>query len=459
MTPGEKRLFVVTLSFIFQVLFSMSLGALLSELALAIKIIYFILSSLLVLEIIKNTKSLSANLPWIILILIAPAAGTMLYWFIGNDLHSSKTLKKVNKEVEDSRKYYIQFEEMVKQLKKAKKYIFLEYFRIDRGIMWDTILDILKEKLKEGVEIRIIYDDFGCIAPLPNDYNKQLEEMGFKVVVFNEIKPFLGIIMNNRDHRKILIIDGEVAFCGGINLADEYINKKERFGYWKDNAIMIQGEGIYNFNIMFLSLWNAYKHEDEDYTKFKVNSSKNIKEDGYLSAYCDNPLDSDYVGENVYLNIINQAKDYLYISSPYLILSSELNKALILAAKRGVDVRIVVPKIADKKIVYSLSSSYFEQLINNGVNIYTYTPGFIHSKMFVADDNVATVGTFNLDYRSLHLHFECGIYMENMKEIKNVKKDLENIIEKSHKILQNEAKTSTLKGIWQGILRLFAPLM
>lgn len=501
MTPGEKRLFVVTLSFIFQVLFSMSLGALLSELALAIKIIYFILSFLLVLEIIKNTKSLSANLPWIILILIAPAAGTMLYWFIGNDLHSSKTLKKVNKEVEDSRKYYIQdedvlkeindkkldklrylaldakfpvtknnkakyfptgeeaFEEMVKQLKKAKKYIFLEYFRIDRGIMWDTILDILKEKLKEGVEIRIIYDDFGCIAPLPNDYNKQLEEMGFKVVVFNEIKPFLGIIMNNRDHRKILIIDGEVAFCGGINLADEYINKKERFGYWKDNAIMIQGEGIYNFNIMFLSLWNAYKHEDEDYTKFKVNSSKNIKEDGYLSAYCDNPLDSDYVGENVYLNIINQAKDYLYISSPYLILSSELNKALILAAKRGVDVRIVVPKIADKKIVYSLSSSYFEQLINNGVNIYTYTPGFIHSKMFVADDNVATVGTFNLDYRSLHLHFECGIYMENMKEIKNVKKDLENIIEKSHKILQNEAKTSTLKGIWQGILRLFAPLM
>ncbi len=501
MTPGEKRLVIVTLSFVFQIVFSMSLGALLSELALTIKILYLILSILLVLEIVKNTKSISANLPWVILILLFPAAGTMLYLFIGNDLHSSKTLKKVNKEVANSKKYYVQdenilkeindndldklkylsdsanfivsknnkvkyfplgelvFKEMINELNKAKKFIFLEYFRIDNGRMWTTILNVLKKKVKEGVEVRIIYDDFGCIQPMPNNYNKELEKYGIKVVVFNEIKPFLGIIMNNRDHRKIMIIDGKVAFCGGINIADEYINEKVRFGHWKDNGIMIKGEGVYNFTVMFLSLWNAYNPSDDDYTKYKVDLKNKYKENGYLAAYCDNPLDSDYVGENVYLNIINQAKKYLYISTPYLILDSEINKALILAAKRKVDVRIIVPKIADKKIVYSLSSSYFEQLIKNGVSIYTYTPGFIHSKVFVADDSVATVGTFNLDYRSLYLHFECGVYMEQVDEIKNVKRDLDEALHKSHKVTEKEATPGFFKGIWQGILRLFAPLM
>ncbi len=501
MTEGEKRLFIVTLSFIFQVVFSMSLGALLSEFVLIIRIVYFILCLLLVLEITKNTKSLSANLPWIILILLMPAAGTMLYLFIGNDLHSSKTLKKVNKEVDFARKYYIQdeeilkdinnnnldklkylatnasfpvtkhnvvkyfplgeiaYEKMLEELKKAKKYIFLEYFRIERGEMWNSILEILKEKVKEGVEVRLIYDDFGSIAPLPNDYNEQLENYGIKVVVFNEVKPFLGIIMNNRDHRKIMIIDGLVAFCGGINLADEYINKKERFGHWKDNALMIKGEGVYNFIVMFLSLWNAYKHEDEDYKVFKVEQKKKYKENGYLSGYCDNPLNSENVGENVYLNIINQSKKSLYISTPYLIIDSELNKALILAAKRGVDVRIIVPEIADKKIVYSLSSSYFPKLIENGVKIYTYTPGFMHSKVFVADDKVATVGTFNLDYRSLYLHFECGVYMEDVNEIKNIKKDLIDAIKKSRLLTMEDTKAGFFKEIWQSILRLIAPLM
>ena len=501
MTPGEKRFLVVLLSFIFQIVFTMSVAVLFSELATAIHIIYLILSFLLVLEIIKNTKSISANLPWIILIVLFPAAGTMLYIFISNDLHSNKMLKKVNKEVGEANKYYIHdkkiqkeldnknkdklkyisrsanfpvtkknivkyfssgektFQEMVKQLKKAKKYIFLEYFRIDRGRMWNTILKILQEKVKEGVEVRIIYDDFGCVAPLPNDYDKQLEKMGMKVVVFNEVKPFRGIIMNNRDHRKIMIIDGIVSFCGGINLADEYINEKERFGYWKDNGLMIKGDSVYNLIVMFLSLWNAYKNEDKDYKKYKVEQKKEYKENGYVVAYCDNPLDGDHIGENVYLNIINQAKKYLYISTPYLILDSELTKAITLASKRGVDVRIIVPKIADKKIVYSLSSSYFETLITNGVKIYTYTPGFIHAKVFVSDDSVATVGTFNLDYRSLYLHFECGVYLEEVDEIKNIYKDLLEIISKSHEVTKKEATPGIIKGIWQGILRLFAPLM
>ena len=501
MTEGEKRLFLVSLSFVFQTVFSMSLAALLSEFVLIIRIIYFILSFLLVLEIIKSKKSLSANLPWIILIILFPVAGTMLYLFIGNDLHSSKTLKKVNKEVTESRKYYVQdqtildeinkndlgklrylandatfpvtsnnkvkyfplgevaYEEMLKELKKAKKYIFMEYFRIERGSMWNSILEILKEKVQEGLEVRLIYDDFGCISPLPNDYYKELESLGIKVVVFNEIKPFLGIVMNNRDHRKIMIIDGKVAFCGGINLADEYINKKVRFGHWKDNALMIKGEAVYNFIVMFLSLWNAYKHEDSDYKVFKVDQKKEYKKNGYVSAYCDNPLNSEHVGENVYLNIINQSRKSLYISTPYLIIDSELNKALILAAKRGVDVRIIVPEIADKKIVYNLSSSYFPNLIENGVKIYTYTPGFIHSKVFVADDSVATVGTFNLDYRSLYHHFECGVYMEDVDIIKDVKKDLKDAIKVSHLLTLEETKAGFFKELWQSILRLVAPLM
>ena len=501
MTQGEKRFVIVCLSFLFQIVFAMSLGALLSELAIVIRIIYFILSILLILEIIKNTKSLSSNLPWIVLILLFPAAGTMLYLFIGNDFHSSKTLKKINQEVSNSKKYYIQdkkildelnernldklkflcmdanfpvtknnkvkyyktgeeaFEAMVEELKKAKKYIFLEYFRIDNGLFWSTILDILKQKASEGVEVRMIFDDFGCIQPLPNDFNKQLEEMGIKTVVFNEIKPFLGIVMNNRDHRKFMIIDGETVFSGGINLADEYINKKTRFGYWKDNGIRVKGEGVDNFIIMFMSLWNAYRKNEEDYVKYIVKNKKKYKENGYLCAYCDNPLNNEYVGENIYLNIINQSKKYLYIDTPYLILDSELTKALILAAKRGVKVKIVVPNKPDKKTVYVLTSSYFENLINNGIEIYTYTPGFIHSKVFVSDDTVATVGTFNLDYRSLHLHFENGIYMEEVDEIKNIKKDLVETIKVSHKVTKEEATPGFFKGIWEGILRLFAPMM
>lgn len=502
MAPGKKRLIIVSLSFILQVLFSMSLATLLSEFVTIVRIIYLILSFLLVLEIVKNVRSISSNLPWIILILLFPVAGTMLYLFIGNDLHSSKILKKVNKEVDISKKFYIHdekirkeleennldklkyisndanfpisknnkvkyyplgdigFKAMIEELKKAKKYIFIEYFKINNeGIMWNTILEILKEKQKDGVEIRIMYDDFGSLAHLPNDYIEQLEKMGFKAVAFNEVKPWLGIIMNNRDHRKMMIIDGKVAISGGINISDEYINKKERFGHWKDNVIVVKGEGVYNFVVMFLSLWNAYKHEDEDYSKYKVDQKKEYKANGYLAAYCDNPLDDELVAENIYLNIINQAKKYLYISTPYLIIDSEVQKALILAAKRGVDVKIIVPKIADKKIVYSLSSSYFQKLIKNGVEIYTYTPGFMHSKVFVADDNVATVGTINLDYRSLYLHFECGIYMEKVDEIKNIKKDLVNTLKECHNVTLEEATTKGLKEVWLGILRLFAPLM
>ena len=349
---------------------------------------------------------------------------------------------------------------MLKELKNAKKFIFLEYFIIKNGTMWSEILKILEEKAKEGLDVRLIYDDMGCIALLPTSYPKQMEEKGIKCIAFNKLNPFLGVIMNNRDHRKMMIIDGKTVFSGGMNLADEYINLEHSYGKWKDNGIKITGEAVWNFTIMFLNMWNSYRKDDEDYKKYKYDFSKeNLEQNGYTIPYGETPLDNEIVGENVYLNIINQAQKYVYIMTPYLIIDTDMINSLILAAKRGVDVRIVVPGIPDKKIVYSLTTSYFETLIKNGVKIYKYTPGFVHSKVFVSDDNIATVGTINLDYRSLYLHFECGVFMQDVEEIKDVKKDLVDTIEESHFVSKKEAMPKLLKSVWQAVLRLFAPLM
>lgn len=434
--------------------------------------------------------------------MLFPIVGALLYIVIGGNLHKSKVLKAIKQSEEKGNKYFIQDEkikkeiesqnngkinylmnylnfpvtknnninyyklgelaypEMLKELKNAKKFIFLEYFIIKNGTMWSEILKILEEKAKEGLDVRLIYDDMECIALLPTSYPKQMEEKGIKCIAFNKLNPFLGVIMNNRDHRKMMIIDGKTVFSGGMNLADEYINLEHPYGKWKDNGIKITGEAVWNFTIMFLNMWNSYRKDDEDYKKYKYDFSKeNLEQNGYTIPYGETPLDNEIVGENVYLNIINQAQKYVYIMTPYLIIDTDMINSLILAAKRGVDVRIVVPGIPDKKIVYSLTTSYFETLIKNGVKIYKYTPGFVHSKVFVSDDNIATVGTINLDYRSLYLHFECGVFMQDVEEIKDVKKDLVDTIEESHFVSKKEAMPKLLKSVWQAVLRLFAPLM
>lgn len=434
--------------------------------------------------------------------MLFPIVGALLYIVIGGNLHKSKVLKAIKQSEEKGNKYFIQDEkikkeiesqnngkinylmnylnfpvtknnninyyklgelaypEMLKELKNAKKFIFLEYFIIKNGTMWSEILKILEEKAKERLDVRLIYDDMGCIALLPTSYPKQMKEKGIKCIAFNKLNPFLGVIMNNRDHRKMMIIDGKTVFSGGMNLADEYINLEHPYGKWKDNGIKITGEAVWNFTIMFLNMWNSYRKDDEDYKKYKYDFSKeNLEQNGYTIPYGETPLDNEIVGENVYLNIINQAQKYVYIMTPYLIIDTDMINSLILAAKRGVDVRIVVPGIPDKKIVYSLTTSYFETLIKNGVKIYKYTPGFVHSKVFVSDDNIATVGTINLDYRSLYLHFECGVFMQDVEEIKDVKKDLVDTIGESHFVSKKEAMPKLLKSVWQAVLRLFAPLM
>ncbi len=351
---------------------------------------------------------------------------------------------------------------MLEELEKAQKYILLEYFIIQEGQMWDSIHDIMREKRAQGVEIYIIYDDMGCISTLPADYAEQLRAEGFKVVVFNPFKPHLSPVMNYRDHRKILVIDGDTAFTGGINLADEYINKKKRFGHWKDSAVMIKGEAVWNLVDAFFKLWNfsvTSPKEKVDISKYKNTISRHAA-DGFVQPFSDSPLDNENISENLFLNIINRAKDYVYITTPYLVIDYEMQTALCLAAKNGVDVRIVTPGIPDKKAVYQVTRSFYLPLIEAGVKIFEYTPGFIHGKNLISDDKVAMVGTVNLDYRSFYFHFECGSVFYNCSILDKIKKDLEDTMLVSEEISYGKAKAVPLaQRLLRAMLRLVAPVM
>ena len=499
MGTAIKRATVLIISILLQVALYVVIYVFLAKYLVYLNILFAIVGVLLVLYLIKDSKNYSFNLPWIVILLLAPVVGSLLYIVLGRNKIRSKTLQNVRKSEINSTKYLIQdkairkqfekntklkyisdyagypvttnneveyyplgeeaFEVMLKELKKAKKFIFFEYFIVAEGKMWNSILKILEDKAHQGVDVRVMYDDFGCIATLPSDYYKKLEAKGIKCIAFNHLHPFAGIVMNNRDHRKILVIDGKVAFFGGINIADEYINEKEVYGHWKDNAIKIVGESVWNYTVMFLTMWNAYRNEDEDFSLFKYKFKDDGIHRGFVAPYGETPFDREVTGEDVYLNIINQAKKYVYIFTPYLIIDTDMINSLCLAAKRGVDVRIVIPGIPDKKIVYTVSESYILPLVKAGVKVYKYTPGFIHAKVFVSDDHIATCGTINMDYRSLYLHFECGCYMEDCDVIPYIKKDVDDTIEKSHEVSLEECSRGTIKAMWQAVLRLAAPLM
>ena len=499
MKMAIKRGIIVIIGLALQIALSLSMYLFFIEHIFIIQLLFELVGLLLILNLIRNSKNYSYTLPIIICLILFPVIGTLLYIILSKNKNHSKILKNIKKSESENKKYLIQdekikeeikdnskmkylcdfsgypvtknndatyypigeeaFEAMIEDLKKAEKFIFFEYFIVAHGQMWDSILKILEEKAKNGVDVRVMYDDFGCITTLNKSYPSELESRGIKCVAFNRLNAIAGVIMNNRDHRKILIIDGKVAFSGGINIADEYINVNSKYGHWKDNGIRISGDAVWNYTVMFLTMWNAFKKEDTDFNKFKVDFSTKIGNGGYVIPYGETPLDEEITGEDVYLNIINQANHYVYIFTPYLIIDTDMINALSLAVKRGVDVRIVIPGIPDKKIVYTLSESYAEPLIKNGVKVYKYTPGFIHSKVFVSDDKIATVGTINMDYRSLYLHFECGCYFEQAEVINDIKKDVINTIEKSHEISKKEASPNLLKSTWQAVLRLVAPLM
>ena len=352
------------------------------------------------------------------------------------------------------------FPVLLEELRKAKRFIFIEFFIIAQGEMWNSILEILEEKAAEGVDVRVIYDDVGSLTTLPYDYEKQLEKKGIKCLAFNPFKPILSIVMNNRDHRKIIVIDGNVGFTGGINLADEYINRKVRFGHWKDNGVLLRGEAVWNLTMLFLTMWNAFVPTDEDLECFKPYFTPDSvpESDGYVLPYGDSPLDNEDIGENTYLAIIHNAKRYLYICTPYLIIDEELADSLTMAAKRGVDVRLITPGIPDKRSAFTLTRSHYEELIQGGVQIFEYTPGFVHAKSFVCDDEIATVGTINLDYRSLYLHFECGVYFYRSSLIGDVKRDFLETQQKCTPVVNVKKRFGLINSLFYSILRLLAPL-
>ena len=354
------------------------------------------------------------------------------------------------------------FEEMKIQLEKAEKFIFMEYFIVEEGKMWNAILEILERKAKQGVDVRFMYDGMCCLVLVPYSYPKKLQEKGIKCKMFQPIRPALSTEQNNRDHRKILVIDGHTAFTGGVNLADEYINQKEVYGHWKDTAVMIKGDAVKSFTIMFLQMWNITEKEDCDYNLFLNRTAKPEKQGnyGFVMPYGDSPLDNEYVGENVYLDILNTAEDYVHIMTPYLIIDNEIITALKYSAKRGIETTIIMPHIPDKMYAYLLARTFYQELIEAGVNIYEYTPGFVHAKCFISDDKKATVGTVNLDYRSFFLHFECGVFMYGNDEIANIEKDYQETLKKCQKITIEDCKHYPIvKKVAGRVLRLIAPLM
>lgn len=353
------------------------------------------------------------------------------------------------------------WEQMLEDLEQAEHFIFLEFFILGEGKMWNSVLDILERKVKEGVEVRLIYDDVGSVFVLPKKYYEQIEQKGIKCIAFNRIIPFMSLILNNRDHRKIVVIDGRVGYTGGINMADEYINYTHPHGdHWKDAGIRIEGEAVWNFTVMFLQMWNMSRYTEEDYGRYYCPFDSRPETDGYVQPYMDSPLDGELIGENVYLNMIGYAMKYIYIFTPYLITDNEVYTALKLAAKRGVDVRIVTPGVPDKKMIYWLTQSNYQHLIEAGVKIYQYTPGFLHSKCVLCDGEIATVGTVNFDYRSFYHHFECGVFMYQVEALKKLQRDMEETFTVSDCITLEWCKKKFVKtNVIGPILKLFSPLL
>ena len=470
---------------------------------------FTLLSAFVILYVVNKDENPSFKLAWIIPITVIPVFGTLLYLFLELQWEGKIINRRLRENISDTQPYlkqnprymeqlaktsrsnanlapYIEnsgsypvygntnvkyypvgeemFEDMKKELEKAKRFIFMEYFIVERGEMWDSILEILERKVQEGVEVRFMYDGMCCLVLLPYSYPRELRAKGLKAKMFAPIRPALSTYQNNRDHRKILVIDGHTAFTGGINLADEYINRKVRFGHWKDTGIMVKGDAVTSFTMMFLQMWNITEKEPEDYGRYLRDPEffypPELSMEGFVIPYGDSPLDQETVGELVYLDIINTARNYVHIMTPYLILNYELVQALQFAAKRGVETIIIMPHIPDKEYAFLLAKAHYEELIRAGVQIYEYTPGFVHAKVFTSDDEKTVVGTINMDYRSLYLHFECAAYIYRNEVIKDVERDFKETLAKSQVITLEECRHYPWYKKFAGrVLRLFAPLM
>ncbi len=500
-----SRLLFVGLSVLIQAAWIVILFVKLNEYSTGISLASSIIAFLVVLKIYGRDMNAAMKMPWIILIMAFPVMGVCIYFLCGHSgVNGSmrKHFESIQKELQGlisqadsvleelkaedvgiaNQAWYIckyghypiynktdvefygdaadGFEAQKKAMAEAEHFIFMEYHAIEDAESFAGMKKILIEKARQGVEVRIIYDDVGSIGFLSPEFVKEMENYGIQCRIFNRVIPVLNIFMNNRDHRKITVIDGKVGFTGGYNLANEYFNITHPYGQWKDTGIRLEGDAIPSLTVMFLEMWNAIKKTDTDYGQYLPEINYEAKQKGYIQPYADNPLDDERVGENVYMNILKNAKSYAYFTTPYLIISDEMKRELTLAAKRGVDVRIVTPGIPDKKPVYMATRSYYAGLVKSGVRIYEYTPGFCHAKQCVCDDETAVVGTINMDYRSLYLHFENAAFIYNSPIIADIKKDFDELFPVCRDVTeQYRSGRSTALRIWQCILRLFAPLL
>lgn len=469
-----------------------------------------LISGATVIIIINRHSNPSYKLAWVVPILLFPLFGGLFYLFITGQMHTkyyffklSASEKSINRRYgQDSdileeiakkfperettvryinnvsgmnayrcrqAQYFPQGEDMhkslLRELENATRYIFIEFFIIKEGVMWDSILEILKRKAAEGVDVRVMYDGMGSMTLLPKSYPKTLESYGIKCLVFSPFTPFLSALQNNRDHRKILVIDGKVAYTGGVNLSDEYINIDYPYGHWKDMAVMIKGPAAFSFTRMFLHMWWHNSRAEENIKDFEPQfSAAELSEEncsgGYVMPYADMPQDKYQTGEYIYLDIINKAKKYIYITTPYLILDHEMTLALINASYSGVDVKIICPLVADHWYARAVAYSYYKELLDAGIELYEYTPGFIHGKTFCSDDEIAVVGSINLDYRSLYLHFECAAWFLDNDVVTCVSKDFDETLKKCQKITPESCTNMhPLRKILNALLKLFAPLM
>lgn len=501
-----SRFAIIFLSIIAQAVALWVLFVLLGRKFAVVNVVSSVLGVLLFLYVVNKNQSAVYKLPWVILILLAPLGGLVIYYTFGNARLSKKQMKKFRQIYDEHHdEYYRQaevfsnleqnggkftsalkyvrattslpvydnskteylkdgetfFENLKEEIKKAEKYVFLEYFIIEEGVMWDGIFNCLKEKINEGIKVYLMYDDVGSISKVPRKFNLELQKEGIDARRFLKFVPIASVIHNNRDHRKIAVIDGKVGFMGGSNIADEYINAKKPFGRWLDNSVKILGQATDNLVRLFIQLFNMTGGENLNEDDFIEKNHQNYC-DGFVIPFGDSPspIDDHHIVEKVYLDIISRADKYLYITSPYLIVDTNITDALKCAVKRGVDVRILIPEIPDKKTVYIMTRATALDLYKGGVKIYSYKGGFIHSKTFIADGEVGVVGTANLDFRSLVHHFECATLMVKNSSINDLYADFSNLFTyECSKLNEKNLTLNPFERIVKSIVSLFAPLI
>ncbi len=501
----NSRIFIIGVLLVVQLAFVLSTIISLNENYWLVSATTTLLSVILVLVLINNQdQNPSTKLAWILTILLLPIVGAALYLMFGSHYASLGLRKQVNSVMDEAahvlpdkrevleqirqdspaaaaqiqyllnvtnmppfaaadNEYFTSgealFPRLLEELKKAQEYIFIESFIVEEGKFWNSILEVLTAKATAGVDVRVMYDDMGCISTLPPNYHLKLRSLGIKCTVFNPIKAHLDVRLNNRDHRKIMVIDGKCAVLGGINLADEYINERERFGYWKDSALIFGGEGVYALSVIFMQNWNlSNPKEPMKYTDYYIPCPDQPADQGYIQPFYDNPFNGEHVGESVFSNMINAANDYIYINTPYFIVDNELLQTLLLAAKRGVDVRICTPHIPDKWYVHIMTQAYYEPMLKAGIKVMEFGPGFNHTKSLVSDDKIGFVGTINCDYRSFYHHFECGALLYNTASLKALKEDFLDTEISCIPAAKVTGYTPMPMRLLRSLLRLFAPL-